>query len=107
LRAGFLYSAIASAFETETRRENMTTTETPQIDFDAIRGRIRLLGEVFGEAEIEALASLSDQELNDPSVAIDFAVKHGVSLDWLYLGDARGLLVETRRARAAKAKTAH
>ncbi len=67
-----------------------------ELDFDAVRDRIRQFGEAFKEgyrdcpaidpAEIEALISLTDAELNHPKQLTRFAMKYGVSLDWLILG---------------------
>ncbi len=72
----------------------MTTPN--DLDFDAVRDRIRQFGETFKEgysdcpaidpAEIEALVSLTDEELNHPQPLTRFATKYGVSLDWLILG---------------------
>ena len=68
-------------------------------DCEAIRNRLEFAGDALGIswAEIEPLVKASDRELmHSPRGAatdvVAFAVRHGLSLDWLVYGDLRGVL---------------
>ena len=60
---------------------------------DAIRARIRLIAEERGlpAAEVKKALGLRTYRL------VSFAGQFGISLDWLILGDLKGLLRTVRR----------
>lgn len=72
---------------------------------DAVRSRIALASEALGEAmsteDREAALGLRDGEIAAMWPLVPFAVKHGLSLDWLLLDDVRPMLVRAARCGSA------
>ena len=71
------------------------------IDYDAIRNRLEFAADALGIpwAEVEPIIKASDAALAGETETqatfkrlLELCIAHGVSFDWLFLGDLRGVL---------------
>ena len=72
---------------------------------DEVRSRIALAAKALGETKStedrEALLGLRDADIAAMWPLVPFAVKHGLSLDWLLLDGVRPMLARAAQGRSA------
>ena len=67
----------------------MTHAETPKLDFEKAAQRVKLYAETIGVSPPARL--LCDEGAPAPEL-MAFCHEFGASLDWIFLGDVRGMI---------------
>lgn len=70
------------------------------IDWNAVRHRVRAAGIFLSVSDhAELIASQDNDQLNEGPAFTNFAVNHGISIDWLVTGEGRPMLHPERTRR--------
>ncbi|MEO1479874.1 MAG: hypothetical protein AAFV01_14980, partial [Bacteroidota bacterium] len=79
------------------------------LDYGAIRERLGQVAETFSRAtagfpdpmqadEAAAILAITDAEIEEGQAVVEFGLRWGMSLDWLFFGHMTALLIDSRRA---------